>query len=505
MNKIVNIKYLTQNNGYWQYERRVPKAVLSHPYWGSKKAWRRSLGLKVNASVKEVISAWEVLHKTFEKSLCNIKEKNFHILDRPERRQRAEVHLKMFSLSAHDGSLEGIDGSNERKDKSKYIDNVRRLSGAFIDYINWERWNHGKMREKGNGLLPRVHIMPPEVQLQREAWNAYTEERSLRKLFIFRDLWEIYASGKQLDMKERKNQKTFRRWVSFVSLAEDEVLTNQSLNDRLRVWIDAQKVRKIRDQTLKRELGVIRAVLNYARQAETLDLQWVLPRLTIKTEQKQRPIIPKDTYRLLWALIRDQTDRKYQPWKEFILTILCQSSAVMSELMRLERHDIHLEAATSHISLYDMELKTKDRKRIVPLPFRVKRLQELLEQMDQGQPTALPPSLVTMTNNGYQWATSESNINHQLNSYFKVCDTQQQGFTTYSTRHSFRFYLHSVDTNPIDILYLKGFAGNSHLHKSYGLEGIGSADMVKSLETTASRAMNFLNQDDQTMVQLCNS
>ena len=36
MDELMNLKYLTQNNGYWQYERRVPKAVLSHPYWGEK-------------------------------------------------------------------------------------------------------------------------------------------------------------------------------------------------------------------------------------------------------------------------------------------------------------------------------------------------------------------------------------------------------------------------------------------------------------------------------------
>ena len=36
MDELMNLKYLTQNNGYWQYERRVPKAVLSHPYWGKK-------------------------------------------------------------------------------------------------------------------------------------------------------------------------------------------------------------------------------------------------------------------------------------------------------------------------------------------------------------------------------------------------------------------------------------------------------------------------------------
>ncbi|MDB9862027.1 hypothetical protein OAC78_01485 [Litorivicinus sp.] len=83
----MNIKHLTGNNGYWQYERRVPKAVLAHPYWNEKKSWKRPLGLKIDAPVTEVISAWTLIHQTFETSLTNIKERNPHTLDQRERRR----------------------------------------------------------------------------------------------------------------------------------------------------------------------------------------------------------------------------------------------------------------------------------------------------------------------------------------------------------------------------------------------------------------------------------
>ena len=139
MDELMNLKYLTQNNGYWQYERRVPKAVLSHPYWGQKKSWKRPLGLKVGASVEDVLSAWKELHQTFETSLANIQERNPHILDKRERRRRAEAHLKMFDLNPHDGSLQGMDDDNERSHQLDYIDNVRDLSGAFDDYVRWEQ------------------------------------------------------------------------------------------------------------------------------------------------------------------------------------------------------------------------------------------------------------------------------------------------------------------------------------------------------------------------------
>ena len=81
-------------------------------------------------------------------------------------------------------------------------------------------------------------------------------------------------------------------------------------------------------------------------------------------------MISKADYQRFWELIHDETERKYRPWKEFVFTILCQSSTIPSELMRLERKDIELDGETAYISLYATELKTEDRKRIVPLPFR---------------------------------------------------------------------------------------------------------------------------------------
>ena len=87
-----------------------------------------------------------------------------------------------------------------------------------------------------------------------------------------------------------------------MGIVGDEVLTNQTINDGLRAWVNAQRGREVQDQTLRRELGVIRAVLNYARQAKALDLQWVMPQIDIKTEEKQRPVISKSDYQRFWAL-----------------------------------------------------------------------------------------------------------------------------------------------------------------------------------------------------------
>ena len=505
MDELMNIKYLTKNNGYYQYERRVPKSLIGHPYWQGKTKWKHPLNLKLDAEQTDVMTAWKNAHHIFETALSNIRDRNLHVIDKRDRRSKAIAHLKMFGLNPHEGSLEGITDDNERNHQLEHIDWIRDHSGAFDDYVQWEQTHQMKARENGSGLMPLDDEIPDHIRLQKEAWVAYTDDKKLTQPVLFGDLWDIYAAGKTLDMSDRKNQKTKRRWESFLSIVGDDVLTNQSINQGLRDWREAQRSRSVQDQTLRRELGVIRAVLNYARQALALDLQWVMPQLEIKTEQKERPIIPKEKYSELLALISDETDRKYQPWKEFALTILSQSSAILSELMRLERNDLHLDAETPHISLYDTKLKTKERQRIVPLPFRTERLKELLAQMDEGQTTVFPKSLVQQTDSGYQWKSSESNINHQLNTYFKAVDDAGIGLTTYSTRHSFKLYLQLSGANPMDILYLAGWAGNdgqSQMLKHYGRQGIGSPEMVKRLEIAVRNAMHFLNGDDEKVVQL---
>ena len=187
-----------------------------------------------------------------------------------------------------------------------------------------------------------------------------------------------------------------------------------------------------------------------------------------------------------------------------MFTILCQSSTILSELMRLDRKDIYLDGETPYISLCDTELKTNSRERIVPLPFRTERLKELLEEMNEGQSSALPPSLVKVADKKSEWVTSESNISRQLNDYIKMCDAQGKGYTTYSSRHSFKYYLQLSGIDPMDILYLAGWAGDngqSQTLKHYGRQGIGSPEMVKRLKIAVHTAMHFLNESDEKVVQ----
>ena len=56
---------------------------------------------------------------------------------------------------------------------------VSYLVRLMITYTG-NRTHQMKVRENGSGLKPRIRNMPPNVQLQREAWIAFTEDKAVK-------------------------------------------------------------------------------------------------------------------------------------------------------------------------------------------------------------------------------------------------------------------------------------------------------------------------------------
>ena len=496
-------KYLTPNNGYWVYQRRVPEDVLGHPYWNDKPLWKQPLNLTLDSPTQDVLSRWQELHDLFEDALKNVRERNPHILQEREWRKKAEVHLKMFKLEPSQGSLDSCRTDDECSQKRQMRDWAIEATNAFKTWQEWDQEQQRTAQYEAIGEYPDE--MPSDVRLQKEAWVLFTEASSKKAPTLFGDLWSLYEKGKNLDMTDRNNKNKKVRWMRFYDVVGDEVFNGQSITDGLRQWRIQQRVRLVKDQTVKKELNGIIAVINYAKSELGLLVHYVRPKIDIVTEEHERPTINRENLHAIWHSITDESLRIYQPWKEFILTILCQSSAILSEVMRLERRDIRLDAEAPHISLYDTELKTKNRKRIVPLPFRVERLRQLLVLMDKGQESALPASIVKKTDHGWTWTTSESNISHQLNKYFKQGGLQPFGYTTYSTRHSFKHYLQLKGVDMMDMAYLGGWSGDnqmSRMMKHYGQHGMGAPEMVKRLELAVSKSLHFLDEDRSNVVML---
>ena len=501
------MKYLQPNNGTWFYRRSVPTELLEHPYWEGKKFWSTSMNLSTDAPQDAVNDAWNRCNSQFNDIVETIRDRNIHVLNEIDLERRATNLLNMYDLKPGDGdpSLQDRKKHGVKADThASFVHHVAHEIEPFRDLIEWAA--HEQYKNQGNPNPYPTTEIPNELKIAERAWVLFNNPAPTAKPVQFGDLWPLYERQKQLNMNDRNNINKRVRWERFYKVVGDDVVTTQAINEGLRIWKE-QRLRdsKVQDQTINKELRQIVAILNHAKRELAMELNWVTPKIEIRTQERERPVIAQEHYRQIFDDITDTKQRRYAPWKEFVLTILCQSSAIMSELMRLERKDIHLDAKTPYINLYDTELKTEDRKRIVPIVFRVERLKDLLIEMDQGQASALPTSVTTKASDGYTWTTSESNANHALNRYFQTPSLKEFGYTTYCTRHSFTLYLKMARTDSNDLLYLCGWSGNSaqsKMLKHYGRQGIGDPQMVAQLAQSVRKALHFLDDSENNVTSL---
>jgi len=501
------LKYLQPNNGTWFYRRSVPSELLEHPYWEGKKFWSTSMNLSTDAPQDTVNDAWNRCNNQFNDMVETIRNRNAHVLSEIDLERRAFNLLKMHGLKPGDGdpSLQDRSKHGIKADAhASFVYHVAHEIEPFRDLIEWS--GAEQYKNQGNPNPYPTTEVPTELKVAERAWVMFNNPAPTTKPVQFGDLWPLYERQKRLNMKDRNNINKRVRWERFYKIVGDDVLSTQAINEGLRSWKELRILEgKVQDQTINKELRQIVAILNHAKRELALDLHWVTPRIEIRTQERERPVISQEHFRQIFDDITDDKQRRYAPWKEFVLTIICQSSAIMSELMRLERKDIHLDAKTPYINLYDTETKTDDRKRIVPIIFRIERLRTLLKEMDGGQESALPTSVTTKTDNGYEWTTSESNINHALNRYFKTPSLKEFGYSTYCTRHSFTLYLKLARTDSNDLLYLGGWSGNSaqsKMLKHYGRQGIGDPQMVAQLAQSVRKALFFLDDSESNITSL---
>ena len=501
----MKLKYLARNNGYYVYERRVPKKLLGHPYWNGKEKFIRPLNLQVGSPEEDVMQAWKEANQMFEDAVKLIQDRNQHILSKRDLTNKARKHLKLFGLEEGMASVLGLT-SDEKEHTLEYRYETFENNPAFSAASDFD-YEEKVLSAKDPHRLPRVgNDIPTDVEIQREAWNLFTADRNIEEPVLFGDCWDIYAEGKQLDMSDSANKKAMNRWRTFLDIVGDEVLSEDTINTGLRNWVNAQNQRTnkttgnpIKKGTIEREFKIISAVLSYVRREKAPTLRWITPNLKLDrfAESDERLIMPKKSIKGLFDSLEDVSNKSYKPWKEFMLTVMCQSGAIPSELLRLDRANIHLDSEIPYLSLYQQDTKKESRKRVVPVPFRTERLKQLLKEMDEGQETLFPPSVAKKIGNKNKWATSSYNINKQINKWVKRFDENNRGYTSYCLRHSFKHYLHESGAEPMDVLYLAGWLGTddsmAKQMKAYARSGLEAPEMLFRFQTAVIRAMSFLD------------
>ena len=477
------LKYTQKNNGIWYYRRKVPLRLKDHPFWNGSAYWSHSLNLKVDAPQHQLNLAWNEANQKFADICSNIESRNIPVLNEIELDKRAIAWLEMHNLKPGDADPELLDEAKhgERATHRRiFIDQVVAEGPAFEELMEWGKKAHYDREEY-------VEV-PTELKVQERAWVLLNGPKIAHKPVLFGDLWELYRKSKQLDMSDHDNRNKLRRWERFYQIVGDTEVTSETIDAGLRAWLKQRlDGAEISRATAEKELKNIVAILNHAKRNIPLQVTWTKPDIPLNDDSKPTPIIVKGDYPKLLELISDESARTYAPWKEFTIRLMLQSSMILKEILRLDRSRVHLDAKYPFIDLYESTTKTAERKRIVPITQNVPRMVELYEQMDEGQTTALPSSIL---------ATETSNPNAQLNTLFSKVNPV---YRTYCARHSFKHYLHLSDANHMDVLYVGGWSGQnkemSAMLRHYGQAGIDDPEMIKRLWDTARNAFEWMRED----------
>jgi len=204
------------------------------------------------------------------------------------------------------------------------------------------------------------------------------------------------------------------------------------------------------------------------------------------TEPKIREVCSPPEVLKIISLAEDTTHSLYKAWKELTILLLAQTSCIASELIRMKKDSVILDQAVPVIKM-EGDLKTKHRRRTIPLVYKVERIKELIEAEES--------EFIL----GKVAQTSESNISSQI---IKLLRQVNPELTAYSFRHSFKHNAQSKGINPLDITYLGGWSGSTlnlnEIMVNYGKAGMETPEMLFKLQSVMKSINSHLLETEPT-------
>jgi integrase len=343
--------------------------------------------------------------------------------------------------------------------------------------------------------------IPTHVQVADEAWKLLNLPKSETKnqTVLLSDCWGIYAEKKELDVQDRQIRKTFHRWNYFFDFVGDCVLTNEEIHERLDRYVthreqcrkDAVKAGKKAtpsSSTIHKEINMACAIINQAARLHRLPININKPDIR-DTEPKERETLSPQEVIAIVELAQDTQSGYYKSWKELAILIMAQTSCIASELQRMEKSSIFLDADIPVIKVKG-KVKTKNRLRTIPLVYKVDRIRALINTID-------PESKYIF---GDMANTTESNISKQLKNILEKVNPKA---TAYSFRHAFKNNAQINDIDNQDVAYLGGWSGSSlsvnEIMMNYGRKGLETPEMALKLQRVMRRINKHLLQSESTV------
>jgi len=476
-----SMKGLVENHNTWAYVRKVPKALTNHPSFNGRSNYRKQLGLR-SLSDEQLFQKWKQAHEDFEQYIDNLKQVNVDVIDRNALIKRAEAYLRANNLNA--GMLSS-DESLTEDDNQQHQYDLKQMIGHLGIFD--ELFDHGAREHYEQSIDPfsQSSPLPAHLQVQKHAWKILTQPATKNKTqYLFSDCWAVYAAKKGLDESSRATKRTKATFSNFIKITGNHILSEQTIDEALVSYVDAREA--VRDNnitsgnkpspspaSIERELNTLLAIFRTTIKKYRLKIVVERPEIREDIKPLERHTFTSEEQIKLVNAASDTTQSDYKPHKELMFLIMVQTGTHITELLRLKRDKVKLDHDIPHIIL-DGELKTQQRKRVIPLVYRVDQIKELAQIFEDDSEHFFGEDNAKRTPDNYST---------QLN---KICKRINPNSTSYSCRHSFKHHAQVKGIDTQIVANLGGWSGKdaglSRQMLSYGSSGLLNTDSLLRLQ-----------------------
>lgn len=492
MDKKMNMVGLTRNNSTWAYVRAIPKVLQSHPTFKGKKNYRRQL-TSIDVSREQLVKAWEQAHTDYEVYIDRLKHLNNDVISNNNLIEQAERFLRMNNLSA--GMLSASNQAGSDHD-CWALEQAIEKSGVFDELFD----HAARMSyEQASSIVPLQKELSSNIKVQEQAWKILNEPpKHTYKLHLFSDCWNQYVEKKGLDTSSRNGKRVQACFYRFIELLGDLVLDENNINDALLAYVDLREQKRTQSlseggkpspspSSISRELNTLLAILRVGCKKFRISANIERPEIKEDVAPRERHTFSTQEQVDLVTIASDQGRSDYQAYKELMILLMVQTGTHVTELIRLRRNKVVLYSDIPHIIL-DGELKTSQRKRVIPLVYKIQRIRDLAEQYDDSSDYFFGETNATRTSDNYS---------AQLN---KLCKEINPESTSYSCRHAFKHlaYAKGVDSQVLAILggWSGKEAGLSRQMQGYGKSGLSNPESLRRLQKSMELINQHLIQDE---------
>ncbi|MEC8391373.1 MAG: hypothetical protein VXZ58_00615 [Actinomycetota bacterium] len=211
---------------------------------------------------------------------------------------------------------EKVVGTDRATENQKWFDFEFSEHPMWDDLIDWD--SHCKTLEAESVARRDPYFyrppLPAELKVLDAAYRLATRKPDRDTLFLWREFWPTYVKDNNVDLSNNYGRQKQRQWFGFLKHVQSQEVNSSAMNNGLRGWLDKRWKDSVSDQTIHKEFGHIKAVLNFVIDQQNLE-QLILrpPKFKIQTKPKVRQVFAEDALVALFNYCSDRTMSTFKP------------------------------------------------------------------------------------------------------------------------------------------------------------------------------------------------